>query len=201
MRSRARFRPRLARPLLAAILVCGAWNAPTARAEVYMWVDEHGVTHYTLDREQVPSHLRDQIREVAPAPAPPPSAAPEPAPAPTLVPPPAPAPEATPEPLPGESAAPEPEAPAAEVEALVAPPESAPPPLPPVDAGIAPGDSPEVVQVKEQIAADRERIKAILAEPGADGEKIAANAELRETAERLARKQAELDGLRTESHP
>jgi hypothetical protein len=76
-----------------------------------------------------------------------------------------------------------------------------PAPLPPVDAGLEPGDSPEVARVKEQIAADRERVKQLLAEPGADGGTLAGNAELRETGERLARKQAELEGLRSESTP
>jgi hypothetical protein len=191
--------------LAAALLITSALGAAAslARAEVYMWTDEQGVTHYTTDKRQVPEHLREQIEEAAPVAAPAPVApARPPARAPEIqreeampsveAAPPAPAPESTttsaPEPA-GEPAAPPATEPAPE------------PPLPPVDAGVEPGDSPEIAQVKEQIAADRERIKQLLAEPGADGETLAGNAELRETGERLARKQAELEGLRSESNP
>jgi hypothetical protein len=186
--------------------------APLARAEVYMWTDEQGVTHYTTDKRQVPEHLREQIRDAAPVVAPAPVA-------PAVVPEPAPAPEpeaatATPSveaaPPAEPSAAPEttdaPPAPLAEpgAEPTASPaaePAPEPKPLPPVDAGLEPGDSPEIARVKEQIAADRERIKQLLAEPGADGETLAGNAELRETGERLARRQAKLEGLRSESNP
>ncbi len=169
--------------LAALLLASGFWlAAPFARAEVYMWVDEHGVTHYTLDKDQVPAHLRGQIRDAAPVAAPTPPTSPG-----VREPEPAPAPAATAIQPPVETAAP-------------IPPDE-PLPLPPVDAGIEPGDSPEIASVKQQIAADRERIKQLLAEPGAAGEQLASNAELRETGERLARKQAELEGLRRESTP
>lgn len=155
-----------------------------------MWVDEQGVTHYTLDRNEIPEHLRDEIRDAEPAP--------EPVEAPAAA-----APLARPEREPALEPAPEaaPQQDRPWVEAPAPEPGAEPAPLPPVETGVAPGDNPEVVRVKEQIAADRERIKQILAEPGADGAKLAASAELRETGARLARKQAELEGLRRESNP
>lgn len=159
-----------------------------------MWTDEQGVTHYTTDKRQVPEHLREQIHDAAPVVAPAPVA-----------------PAVVPEPAPAREIEPAEATPAVETAPPLLTPDSArgpeaepapePPPLPPVDAGLEPGDSPEIARVKEQIAADRERIKQLLAEPGADGETLAGNAELRETGERLSRKQAELEGLRSESNP
>ena len=33
----------------------------TSRGEVYKWVDENGVTHYAVDRDEIPEYLRDQL--------------------------------------------------------------------------------------------------------------------------------------------
>ncbi len=44
---------------------------------MYKWVDESGDAHYTVDRSEIPQHLRRRLRPVAPpAPEPPPERAP-----------------------------------------------------------------------------------------------------------------------------
>jgi hypothetical protein len=43
---------------MAALLL--SWGSP-AMAEVYRWVDENGVVHYTTDLDRIPRHLRSQV--------------------------------------------------------------------------------------------------------------------------------------------
>lgn len=47
----------------AALLVVASLAATPlpAEAEVYKWVDENGVTHYTVDRSAIPQHLRSPL--------------------------------------------------------------------------------------------------------------------------------------------
>ena len=105
-RSRAR-RPRLAGTALpvpfsrALVLVLAlttphvacswlGWGEPEVPTQgesegpptIYKWVDEHGIPHYTTDRDAIPAPLRDRVRvrpRIAPAPAQPPAPAPPPA--------------------------------------------------------------------------------------------------------------------------
>lgn len=55
-----------------ALLLAGtAAIAPGARAEqpvIYKWVDEHGVAHYTTDRERIPAAIRDRVLQGTPSP-------------------------------------------------------------------------------------------------------------------------------------
>ncbi len=51
--------------LLLALFLAGPWALPAAHAEMYKWVDEQGVTHYT----QTPPPGND-FKEVAPPPPP-----------------------------------------------------------------------------------------------------------------------------------
>jgi len=77
--------PRLTRhpgallPLAALLLLSGA---PFAEAKVYKWVDENGVAHYTVDRQEIPPRYRRRLRPAQGTPveisleAPPPEARP-----------------------------------------------------------------------------------------------------------------------------
>jgi hypothetical protein len=56
-------------PLLAIAGVAGPvlLDARNARAEtpvIYKWVDEHGIAHYTTDRNRIPSSLRDRVEQI-----------------------------------------------------------------------------------------------------------------------------------------
>jgi hypothetical protein len=78
--------PRLTRhpgallPLAALLLLSGA---PFAEAKVYKWVDENGVSHYTVDRQEIPPRYRRRLRPAQGGPveitleAPPPEARPQ----------------------------------------------------------------------------------------------------------------------------
>lgn len=49
-------------------------DAPAAAPEIYKWVDEHGIAHYTTDKKRIPRSLRKRLRSlpnVAAAPSPP----------------------------------------------------------------------------------------------------------------------------------
>ncbi len=74
--SSVRMRPRwlaAIAPGLATGLVAGLLALPlTASAKVYKWVDENGVTHYTLERQDIPPQLRQRLRPIAPSALPPP---------------------------------------------------------------------------------------------------------------------------------
>lgn len=72
VRTRSRWLAAIA-PALATGLVAGLLALPlTASAKVYKWVDENGVTHYTLERQDIPPQLRQRLRPIAPSALPPP---------------------------------------------------------------------------------------------------------------------------------
>jgi hypothetical protein len=51
---------------LAWIVGAALWTAGGAGAEspvVYKWVDEHGVAHYTTDRDRIPASIRDRVEQ------------------------------------------------------------------------------------------------------------------------------------------
>ena len=72
VRTRSRWLAAIA-PGLATGLVAGLLALPLmASAKVYKWVDENGVTHYTLERQEIPPQLRQRLRSIAPGALPPP---------------------------------------------------------------------------------------------------------------------------------
>ncbi|MCZ7620019.1 MAG: hypothetical protein M5U32_17590 [Myxococcota bacterium] len=55
--------PRLALPALvvAASLLLGPGAAHAEPPVIYKWVDEHGVAHFTVDRDRIPAAIRDRV--------------------------------------------------------------------------------------------------------------------------------------------
>jgi hypothetical protein len=174
---------------LATLLVLGLAlpaGADPPRFGLYRWTDAQGVVHYTNDLLLVPEGMRAQA--ITPRAAPIPSV-PEAPPAPAPL-------------LPTVEAAPPAALEAAPAAVEAAPGTVAPPVARPLEIEeIAPEDSSDVVRLKRLIAEDRERIKALLANPGVDGPTLASDPGLAEVAARLARSQAELEALRHEPAP
>ncbi len=113
-----------------------------ASGEVFRWVDELGVTHFTTDRDAIPSSYRDEAIEIGKLPSPAPRrAAPAPAPVPEASAPPESPPQAR---APETSAPPTAEPAAAPVESAWPAPDIAPAPTaaratpPPPDAPATP---------------------------------------------------------------
>ncbi len=51
---------------IVAIAFCAiAAHAQTEAPTIYKWVDEHGIAHYTTDRDRIPSVIRDRVESVA----------------------------------------------------------------------------------------------------------------------------------------
>lgn len=50
---------------LAALLGLGLAAPYRAQATVYKWTDKNGVSHYTMDREEIPVYLRTTLRPAA----------------------------------------------------------------------------------------------------------------------------------------
>jgi hypothetical protein len=196
-----------------------------ARADVYRWVDDAGVTHFSTSKEAIPSRYRSGSIAIHEAPEgvtnpssshPPPRRAPlpqQPAEAPALKSPPA---EPAPAPAPGPSAEPAP--PPAEGARAPEAPAAAPPALPP--APIAPAPTPqsdaarpatrepgqhedprkdEIADLEGQIERDRETLRQLISTPRWDSAALAADPRVREIAARLPRLQAELSALRNEA--
>ena len=180
-----------------------------SRADVYRWVDELGVTHYTTDRDTVPRRFRGEAHaiEASPAPASAPRAtrAPE-----ATVPPTALATPTSPETT---TPTPEPAEPAPTASAPSAPPEpeisqpapSAAPvfPGPPTTTTLAPNDprAQEVAELEAQIATDRETLRQMISTKRWDSAELASDPAILEIAERLPRLQAQLEALRAEPIP
>lgn len=209
-------------PLLLALAL--GLGPSLASADVFRWVDELGVTHYTTDRDTIPRRFRAEAHpiEASPAPLAPPSARPAPAeasPLPTAPTPSAPAPSA-PAPsvavpsalvpsaeVPGTTlpSAPVPsaEVPSAVVNPAPEPVPSAAPtfPGPPTTPSISPDDprAAEVAELEARIAADREHLRQMISTKRWDSAELASDPSIREIAERLPRLQAELAALRAET--
>lgn len=49
---------------LALLLGLGLSFAGGAQAEVYKWIDENGIAHFTTDPKQIPEHLGDELRSL-----------------------------------------------------------------------------------------------------------------------------------------
>jgi hypothetical protein len=159
------------------LLVALAVRADDGRPRFYRWTDAQGVVHYANDPSLVPEPFRSHATVTVPPRAGPTTSAPPAANGPASEPP------GVASGAPTGAVLPLPTAPHLGLEE------------------IAPEDGPEVVRLKRQIAADRERIKVLLSEPGVDGPKLAASPALAEIAARLARHQAELAALRQELTP
>ncbi len=203
------------------VSAAGCSSPPPPRGEeIYRWVDEQGVAHYTFDRSVVPAALRAQLE------APRPTVTTATGAKPSLAAPSAPAPSAPAEPstsqpglLPLETAASTTPA----VGAAASAPRADPPtrtdlgsdPTEP-SSGLdldgdavreGPGlditssfetdefgdDTPEMRQLRQQIGEDREEIKRLISV--GSPRQILPDPRLREVAERLARRQAELQLL------
>jgi len=218
------------RHALGLLLALALGLAPArASAELYRWVDELGVTHYTTDPDEVPRKFRStettipttrpraraRAPQARPAPTPTPTPKPEvaaTAPASTSAPATEPAPQSV-----------EPSAPALAAPPLVAPPPDAPQPTPeapaaetsttptaptvfpgPPSTGALPPDDPRAVEVaalEAQIATDRESLRQIISTKRWDSAELTSDPQIREIAERLPRLQAQLEALRAESVP
>ena len=64
-------RVRCFRLLVTTIAFCAIAAAAHAEAPtIYKWVDENGITHYTTDRNRIPSAIRDRVESVAAKPVP-----------------------------------------------------------------------------------------------------------------------------------
>ncbi|HXZ85395.1 MAG TPA: hypothetical protein VEI82_07895 [Myxococcota bacterium] len=204
------------RVALQLLLAAALGAAPLlARADVYRWVDDHGVTHFATSKDAIPRRYRDAAKVIQEEPAhvtnpsssQPPARReppPEPAQAPALrspeaAPPqaPGPAPEpAAPEPAPGARA---PEQPAAAPGAPATPQSDAAHP-----AAREPGlhEDPrqqEIAELEGKIERDRETLRELISTPRFDSAALASDPRVREIAERLPRLQAELAALRSES--
>ena len=175
-----------------------------ASAEVFRWVDELGVTHYTTDRGTIPRRFRGDAQPLEASPAA--RAAPSANPAPTAATPPLPLPDAP---------APTAPAPTATVPSAAVPgaserpapelaPSSAPVfPGPATTPSISPEDprAAEVADLEARIAADREQLRQMISTKRWDSAELASDPSIREIAERLPRLQAELAALRAETVP
>lgn len=225
----SRWAERVVRTLLVLAALLLATNAvPSASAaQVYKWVDENGVTHYTTDPETIPSDLRGRWKrvegsarggeeapevegeelEALPGPKPPQGEA-FPAEEVEQVSIPGPLreqaepmarPQAAPALVPSESVRPRPR--------LESPsPRSAPPP--PVEAGPVTGKTDsrrekteQLAELEAQLARDREALKRLVGGDRVEGNEWLQDPELRELARRLPQLQAEIDALRREEQP
>ncbi|MBM4334398.1 MAG: DUF4124 domain-containing protein [Deltaproteobacteria bacterium] len=173
--------------LLLALALCLA--AQSSRADVYRWVDELGVTHYTTDPETIPRRHRDSAHAIV--------ARPSRRPGPRISN--APSRAATPLPSAPEPASPEPAA-------RATPPAPSGPPVfpgPPLAPALAPGDprAAELADLEARIATDRETLRQLISTKRWDSAELASDPGVREIAERLPRLQAELEALRAETVP
>jgi len=158
-----------ARAAVVALLLPLALGAAAEPPEIYKWVDENGIAHYTTDPERIPSSLRDRIRSIRRGE------------------PPAPAPAPTREPAePTEASAPSPETPAAAAEA------EAPAPRPAIEVP-PPATTPSGDAWFERDAVPRVDTSAILAAGEATPSQLEAlAAEQAALDERIAELQAEI---------
>jgi hypothetical protein len=194
----------------AALLGAGLAAPGLSVADVYKWVDENGLTHYTTDPEAIPEHIRGRWK-----PTPKPAGASEGTSSVEGV---------DPATLPGPRSE---VAPAAEVEeaatlslpgprkrpalpaqgeegspaALPGPRQRAAPPLPPVQAAPRPAARSELAELERQLARDREAIKKLLSKDAGEEGAWLRDPELRELSERLPRLQAEIEALRRDDEP
>lgn len=174
--------------ILPVILLAACWplavaaeaeeNAPT----IFKWVDEHGIAHYTTDRDKIPRAIRNRIQRVAPAPVS--------APPPALVGPP-------PEQIGGQDA---PEAWAiGNAERRLSRDEfrEQNDGLEAEDVAELSSLDGEISDLENEIAAGEERLLALLGTtPGASENELADDPEFRDIAERLPAMQADLEALR-----
>jgi hypothetical protein len=49
---------------LAGPVLLGARSTRAETPVIYKWVDEHGIAHYTTDRDRIPSSLRDRVEQI-----------------------------------------------------------------------------------------------------------------------------------------
>lgn len=183
--------------LLLALALCLA--AQISSADVYRWVDELGMTHYTTDPETIPRRYRSSALEIV--------ARPTRRPGPRI----SNAPGRAAAPLPSEPAptSPEPTSPtpsSPEPTARATPPARSGPPVlpgPPLAPALAPGDprAAEVADLEARIATDRETLRQLISIKRWDSAELASDPSVREIAERLPRLQAELEALRAETVP
>jgi len=172
---------------LTAGLCLALCTPPEATAKVYKWVDENGVVHYTMDRDEIPPQLRRRLRPALPADIAPPERSPELS-----------EPLATPDEFRDEPA----------VEPALEPTLEATPELepegepPPVTAGLpaetlAPTN--EIAELEAQIKGYREELKTLISSSSATGTDFAEDPRVREIAQRLPRLQAQLQALQREA--
>ncbi len=180
------------RHALRLLLVLALGLAPAiGSAEVYRWVDELGVTHYTTDRDTIPRRHRESANEIIAAPTRRPTRRARPA------------TQGTTAPQPSEPTI---ASPALAPAARTTPTEPSPPPIlpgPPALRSI-PSDDPratEVAELEAQIATDRESLRQMISVRRWDSAELASDPGVREIAERLPRLQAELEALRAETVP
>lgn len=199
------------RAALRLLLAAALSAAPVlARADVYRWVDDAGVTHFATSKDAIPSRYRSGAIAIHEAPEgitnpssahPPPRRAPPPqapAEAPPVKPPP-----------PVDAAPPAEGAAAPETPSGTPAPPSAPvaPPTPQSDARPAERETnlhedprkDEIADLEGQIERDREVLRQLVSTPRWDSAELAADPRVREIAERLPRLQAELAALRNEA--
>jgi hypothetical protein len=55
----------IALSLAPAVVRAEDESAPVAPPTIYKWVDENGIAHYTIDRDRIPSEIRDRVESVA----------------------------------------------------------------------------------------------------------------------------------------
>ena len=177
------------RHALPLLLTLALGLAPSlASAEVFRWVDELGVTHYTSDRDTIPRRFRDDAKTIEPTPTPRTARRVRRA------------SSAVTPPLPLPSAAIPAALPATET-ALRRPTPVFPGPI--ATPSLRPGDprGTEVAELEARIAADRERLREIISTKRWDSTELASDPSIREIAERLPRLQSELAALRAETVP
>ncbi len=188
---------------------------PGERPIIYKWVDEHGIAHYTTDRDRIPRAIRSRVQrlnrpsavpETTPGEPPEPQSAATPSgsepttggPAPDLSPP----PPVGPPPEPPAISKGEPSQ--GEQWAISNVPERVEPHLSPREDGLDPETAKELAKIDEQItslegeiAQGEDRLLALLAggAPTPDGVQ-SYDDELREIADTLPRLQSDLDTLR-----
>ena len=173
--------------LLLALALCLA--AQNSRADVYRWVDELGVTHYTTDPATIPRRHRNSAHEII--------ARPTRRSGPRIT------------TAPAKAAAPPESSPAAtspEPAARATPPGPSGPPVfpgPPLTPALSPGDprASELADLEARIATDRETLRQLISTKRWDSAELASDPGVREIAERLPRLQAELEALRAETVP
>ncbi len=198
----------------SVLLALGLALATSAQGgEVYRWVDENGVVHYRVERDERPASQRNRLRDPGAAGA----QTPRPSAPSTL------APSSAAPVAPGSAR----EAPAASPAGGEASPPAPPPGLPPLaeqelepeaelpdrgspDGASAPGtvsgdalpeSAQQIAELEAQIDRDREMLKSLISEGQQHGRDVSEDPRIREIAERLPRLQSELDALRAEPAP